>query len=265
MKITQNETFKKMFNKKIVLGVLTILMAAIFIGITSFVPFLINPENVEKTEFWTNELIIVAITILALFSALFVGQAGNAQNSQSQIAKAKVRFVDSLNSMTSRNAFCQWIKKVLQPRDIQSIKERELRRLGIDDYSILKLEDAQIKSLAENPQKFNGRYYSQLDKRVVEAVLELKEGVKKIKLVEPGYYLTVSSIDSDKTISEKSGREQKVKTIRLIVSVFSKIILTLIPAMIMAMFVIDTVKEGMEGQAAEAAAKFMSQVYSFTE
>lgn len=262
MKITQNETFKKMFNKKIVLGVLTILMAAIFIGITSFVPFLINPENVEKTEFWTNELIIVAITILALFSALFVGQAGNAQNSQSQIAKAKVRFVDSLNSMTSRNAFCQWIKKVLQPRDIQSIKERELRRLGIDDYSILKLEDAQIKSLAENPQKFNGRYYSQLDKRVVEAVLELKEGVKKIKLVEPGYYLTVSSIDSDKTISEKSGREQKVKTIRLIVSVFSKIILTLIPAMIMAMFVIDTVKEGMEGQAAEAAAKFTSRMFA---
>jgi hypothetical protein len=262
MKITQNETFKRVFNKKIILGVLTILMAAVFIGITSFVPFLIKPENIGTAEFWTNELIIVAITILALFSALFVGQASNAQNPQSQLARAKVRFVASRDNISNRNAFCQWIKKVLQPRDIQAIKERELRILGIDDYTILKLEDGQIKSLAENPQKFNDRYYSQLDKRVVEAVLALKEGVKRIKLVEPGYYLTVSSIDSDKTISEKSGREQKVKTIKLIVSVLSKIILTLIPAMIMAMFVKEVVEGAADGQAAEAAAKFTSRMFA---
>lgn len=259
-KITQSDSFKKIFNRKIILGALTIVIAAIFIGITSFVPFIIKPENIGTAQFWTDELIIVAITILSLFSAMFIGQASNAQNSQSNIAKAKVRFIESLKLIVSRNAFCQWVKKVLQPNDIQAIKERELRRIGIDDYTILKLEDAQIKELANNPQKYNDRYYSQLDKKKVDYILSLKDGAKRVKLVEPGYYLTVSSIDSDRTVSEKSGREQKVKGIRLVVSVLSKIVLTLVPAMIFAMFVKETVEGAGDGQAAEAAARFVSRM-----
>lgn len=262
MNLTQNETIKKVFNRKILLGVFTILIAAIFIAITSFVPFIIQPENIGTAKFWTDELIIIAITILSLFSAMFVGQASNAQNSKSQIASAKVRFIESIKKIDNRSAFSQWIKKVLQPKDIESIKERELRNLGIDDYTILKLEDAQIKSLAENPQKFNGRYYGKIDKKKVKSILAIKEGVKKVYLVEPGYYLTVSSLDSDKTTSEKSGREQKVKTIRLVVSVISKIILTLIPAMIFAMFVKETVEGAEEGMLAEAAARFASRMFA---
>ena len=262
MKITQNETIKRLLNKKIILGIATIIVAAIFIGVTSFVPFIIEPSNIGTARFWTDESIIIAITILALFSAMFVGQASNAQMPNSQIAQSKVRFVNSKNAITSRSAFCQWIKRVLQPRDIQSIKERELRKLGIDDYTILQLDDGQIKSLKDNPQKFNGRYYSQLSEDIVKDVLKIKNVSKHIDLVEPEYYLTVSSIDSDRTTSEKSGREQKVKTIKLIVSVIGKIILTLIPAMIMAMFVKEVIEEGAEGGAAEAVSKFVSRMFA---
>lgn len=260
MKLTQNETFKKFTNRKIVLGVLTILVAAIFIGITSFVPFIIKPENIGTSRFWTDEGIIIAITILSMFSAMFVGQASNAQNPQSEIARSKVKFIESKKNISNRNAFRQWVKKVLQPRDIQFIKERELRKIGIDDYTILKLEDGQIKSLADNPQKFNGRYYSQLDKKRAAAVLSIKNIAKHIDLVEPEYYLTVSSIDSERTVSEKSGREHKVKTIKMMVSVVGKIILTLVPAMIMAMFVKEVVEGAEDGQVAEAAARFTSRM-----
>ena len=258
-KLTQSEIFKKLSNRKIVLGVLMIIFAGIFIGITSFIPFVITKEKLASEKFWTDELIIVAVTILAMVSAMFVGQASNAQNPKSQIAQAKVDFVGSVKKVKI-NPFRQWVKKVLQPNDIQSIKERELRKVGIDDYTILKLEDAQIKALAKDAQKYNDRYYSRLTEKQVETILALKDGVKRIHLVEPEYYLTVSSIESDKTISEKSGREQFVKTVRLLFSISSKIILALIPAVIFAALARDLSEDAVDKAAAWAT--FIARMFA---
>lgn len=260
MKLTSNETFKKLTNRKIMLGVLMIIFAGVFIGITSFIPFVITREKLASEKFWTDELLIIAITILAMVSAVFVGQASNAQDPRSQIAKAKVDFVNSVVTVKV-NAFCQWVKRVLQPNDIQSIKERELRKIGIDDYSILKLEDKQIIELGKNAQKYNDRYYSQISEKQVEAILNLKDGVKKIHLVEPDYYLTVSSIESDKTTSEKSGREQFIKTMKLLLSIISKIILALIPAIIFAALARD-LSEGAGDDKAAAWATFISRMFA---
>lgn len=260
-KLTQTEIFKKITNRKILLGVVAILFAIAFIAITSFVPFVITKEKLTSEKFWTDELIIVAITIFSMMSTMFVGQASNAQNPNSQIAKAKVLFTETIKKIPNMNAFCQWIKRVLQPQDIQAVKERELRRLGIDDYTILKLEDSQIRALASNAQKYNGRYYSQISKEQSDAVLELKDGVKKMHLVEPGYYLTVSSIQADRTDSEKSGRESFIKTIKLLFSVTSKITLTLIPAIIFAALARD-LSEGAGGDKAEAWATFISRMFA---
>lgn len=261
MKLTEHESFKKIFNKKIILGLLAILFASVFIVITSFVPFVITKEKLTSEKFWTDELIIVAITIFSMMAAMFVGQASNAQDPRSLIARAKVEFVNSFALIVNMNAFCQWIKKVLQPQDIQSIKERELRKIGIDDYSVLQLEDAEIEELSKNAQKYNGRYYSRITPKQAEKVLKLKDGVKRIHLVEPGYYLTVSSIETDKTDSEKSGREQFVKTIKLVFSVISKIMLTLIPAVIFAALARD-LSEGAGADKAEAWATFISRMFA---
>lgn len=256
-----NDKFKKIFNKKIILGVLAIVIAMVFIGITSFIPFIITKEKLESAVFWTDELIIIAITIFAMVSTMFVGQASNAQNDKSELAKAKVSFVESLKTIVNFNYFSQWVKKVLQPHDINAIKERELRKIGIDDYSILKLEDKEIIELSKNAQKYNDRYYSQITEKQAELILMLKDGVKRIHLVEPEYYLSVSSIESDKTISEKSGREQIKKTLKLIVSIASKLVLTLIPTLIFAALARD-LTEGAGGEKAEALARFFSRMFA---
>lgn len=258
-KLTQNETFKRLTNRKILLGSLMILFAAIFIGITSFIPFIITKEKLGTAKFWTDELIIVAITILAMVSAMFVGQASNAQDARSEIAKAKVAFKGSVEGIKI-TPFCQWVKKVLQPNDIQAIKERELRKIGIDDYTVLKLEDSQIIELSNNAQKYGDRYYSKISKEQAEAILDLKDGVKKIHLVEPDYYLTVSSIESDKTTSEKSGREQFVKTMKLVFSISSKIILALVPAIIFAALARDLSQKNVD--TAEAWATFFARMFA---
>lgn len=256
-----NEKFKKLMNKKIILGVLAIIVAMVFIGITSFIPFIITKDKLQTEEFWTDEIIIIAITIFAMVATMFVGQASNAQNDKSELAKAKVSFKESIVAITNYNFFFQWVKKILQPRDIQYVKERELRKIGIDDYSILQLEDEQIKKLAVGAQKFGDKYYSQITQKQVDIILDLKDGVKRMHLVEPGYYLTISSIDSDKTISEKSGREQFKKTLKLLVSITSKIVLALIPTLIFAALARD-LTEGAGGDKAEAWARFLSRLFA---
>ena len=258
-KLTQTELFKKFSNRKIILGILMIVFAGVFIGITSFIPFIITKEKLASAKFWTDELIIIAVTILSMVSAMFVGQASNAQDARSEIARAKVAFMSSVTTVTI-NAFCQWVKKVLQPNDIQAVKERELRKIGVDDYTILKLQDNEIRALAENAQKYGDRYYSQLSLKQVEAILILKDGVKRIHLVEPEYYLTVSSIESDKTTSEKSGREQFVKTVRLTFSIASKIVLALIPAVIFAALARDLSQDAVDK--AEAWATFIARMFA---
>lgn len=267
-KFTENERIKKIANKKILLGVSALLIAVAFIGITSFVPFVITSEKLTSEKFWTDELIVVAIAIFAMVSVMFVGQASNAQDARSELSKSKVEFKESISLITDVNAFFQWVKKVLQPQDIQSIKERELRRIGIDDYTVLYLEDHQIKELAKNAQKFQythdkkteTRYYSKITEQQAKFILDLKDGVKKVNLVEPGYYLSVSSIEIDKTDSEKSGRESAKKTIKLAFSIISKVILILIPAMIFAALARDLTQEGAD--LTEAFATFASRIWT---
>lgn len=259
-KFTQNETLKKLTNRKIVLGAGAIMVACAFIAITSFVPFIITGEKLASEKFWTDELIIVAITIFAMVSAMYIGQASNAQDTRSRIARKKVEFIASLAKITSVNAFIQWVKKVLQPRDIQSIKERELRRHGIDDYTVLNLEDAQVRAMAKDAQKFNGRYYSQITQEQADFILSLRDGVRKIPLVEPEYYLSVSSIDVSKTITEKSGRENFKKTIKLVFSIVTKLIFVLIPALIFGALARDLTQGDVDQ--AEAWATFASRMFN---
>ena len=267
-KFTENESIKRIANRKILLGSAAILIACVFIGITSFVPFVITGEKLSSEKFWTDELIIIAIIIFSIVAVMYIGQASNAQNPQSQIAKAKVEFRESLLQITNINAFSQWIKKVLQPEDLQAIKERELRRIGIDDYTVLYLDDNQIKAMAKGAQKFEyhykniseTRYYSKISQKQADYILSLKDGVKKIHMVEPGYYLTVSSIEVSKTDSEKSGRESIKKTAKLAFSLVSKIILVLIPAVIFAALARDL--SAGDTDMAQAFSTFFSRVWA---
>ena len=146
-KKTDTEKIKKYMNKKILLGVSSLFICVALIAVCSYVPFIIDPSRWQTTEFLTDELIIVAIVIFAMVATIFIGQASNAQNENSNLAKSRVSFFTSVAKVVNVNAFNQWIRKVMQPDDIQNIQQRIMRQVGIEDFSVLKLEFAEIKAL----------------------------------------------------------------------------------------------------------------------
>lgn len=230
---------KKLLNKKILLGSSSILTCLALIILCSFISINFNLDNLGKGDFWVNQAFIITITIFSLISVMFIGQAGNAQDEKSNLAKARVSFFSNVIKIININAFGQWIKKVLQPRDIQAIKERKMRLVGIEDYSILDLEYSQIKALLETPQKYGDKYYKGISKKQIDTILEIKRKGIKVELVEPDYYLTVKSITNNRTITERSSKEGYKKSLFLARSVIFKVLITLLSAMIITAFFYD--------------------------
>jgi hypothetical protein len=250
---------KKLLNRKILLGSTSILLCIVLIAICSFIPFVFNPESLSKPSFWFNEALIVAITIFSLISALFIGQASNGQNEKSNIVRARNAFFDTVKKILNINYFAQWIKKVLQPRDIQAIKERKMRLVGIEDFSVLELEYAEIKSLLEMPQKYNGKFYKGLSKEQIDTILKIKRKGIKIDLVDPDYYLSVKNLTDNRTISERSSKEGIKKGLFLTRSVIFKVLITIMVAVIFGAFVAEISDKGI-GQ--EAIGQFVARLWA---
>lgn len=269
---TNVERIRKGINKKIALGIFSIFMCLGLIIVCSFVPFIIDPTRWQTNEFLTDELLIVAIVIMSMISVMFIGQASNAQNPDSRIAKARVEFFTSLKTVIEKNvnAFRQWIKKVLQPEDIQTIKERKLRRIGIDDVLILELDDVQLKALLNGAGRYpiesskdendrKGRYFKKITKDQYDALMIIRKTEFKIKFVEPEYYLSVKNLTDSRTVSERAINEGKKKGFFLTASVSSKLILTIVSAMIFASLVRDMTQSVDQ---ATAWAKFLSRLWA---
>jgi len=236
---------KKLLNKKILLGSSSILTCLALIILCSFISINFNLDNLGKGDFWVNQAFIITITIFSLISVMFIGQAGNAQDEKSNLAKARVSFFSNVIKIININAFGQWIKNILQPRDIKAIKERKMRMVGIEDYSILDLEYSQIKALLETPQKYGDKYYKGISKKQIDTILEIKRKGIKVELVEPDYYLTVKSITNNRTITERSSKEGYKKSLFLARSVIFKVLITLLSAMIITAFFYEASKSDM--------------------
>lgn len=269
---TQVEKLRKGVNKKVLLGVISLVMCLGLIVVCSFVPFIIDPKQWQTAEFLTDELLISAIVITSMVSFMFIAQASNAQNPDSRIAKARREFFDSLKTVIMRgiNAFRQWIRKILQPEDVQTIKERRLRNIGIDDLLILELDDQQLLSLTENAQKYalptakseedkKGRYFKKITKEQYKGILEIKKTESKIKFVEPEYYLSVKNLTDTRTVSERAYNEGRKKRFFLSSSIISKLVITIVSAMIFASLVRDLTAQ--VDQAA-AWAKFAARIWA---
>ena len=257
---TESEKMKIGLNKKVFLGFLAFLFAVAFVCISSFFPFIIDPTRWQTKEFLSDELIIIAITIFGMVSFIFISQAQNAQDSRSELAKAKVAFTASVKEIKDRVAFKQWVRKVLQVNDKHEIKIRELEKIGIDDVSVLDLEIAQIKALTE-PQRYNGRWYKSLSEEQIKFVLKVRQSNPLPNPVDPSYYLVAQSVGENRTISEQSGNEGKKKTTLLSWSIMSKIIATLLVAIVLGSLVRDLASEQ---DNATAWMKFAQRMFSLS-
>lgn len=269
---TEVEKLKVGLNRKIALGIFSMAMCLALIIVCSFMPFIIDPKRWQTNEFLTDELLISAIVIMSMVSMVFVSQAANAQNVLSRLAKARSDFFISVERITGTdvNAFRQWIRKVLQISDIKSIKKRRLRKIGIDDTLILELDDDQIKMLENGAQKFpivtaekeedrEGRYFKRLTKEQIKGVLMIKRTEFKMKFVEPEYYLSVKNLTDTRTVSERAINEDKKKRFVLSSSILSKLVITIVSAMIFASLARDLAETV---DKATAWLKFISRVWA---
>ena len=228
-------------NKKIVLGISALLCLVGIIALCSFFPYIIDPTLWQTEEFLSDELIIVAITIFATICLMMIAQASNAMNPKSKLAQARVKFytsVDKIISGKKMNSFGQWVRKALQPSDIRTAKERQLVKAGIDDMSVLDLSEEEIKSLVGLPQKIGDRFYKSITKKQCADALRAKRA--RFSLVDPSYYLTCEKNASGRTITEQSAQENKKKGALLTWSLLSKIVTTIIFAMIFTSLVYDS-------------------------
>ena len=227
-------------NRKILLGITALTIALVTIVISSFVPYLFKPENLTTYKFVTDLVINCAIVVLAMVATIFIGQASNAQNAKSNIAKATVKFRESREQIEQEGIrkFKLWIKKVQQPADIREMKSKLLFSHGIEDPTVLNLTVENIKELVNGPKEFNGVPYPSLTQEQCD-VVELKTKGLKVKLVPPEYYINVKSIIDQRTVTQRAANESSKKALKLIVSVSSKLVLTIVFSSIFAMLAKD--------------------------
>lgn len=254
------------WNRKIILGSAAFVCCIAIVALCSYFPFIIDPSRWQTTEFLSDQLIIVAIVIFSIVCVMLIAQASNAQNPNSEIARSRVRFlggngeegsVERITKHQKASAFSQWVRQVLQPRDIRTAKERMLQRAGIEDMNILDLEASEIKALIETPQKYGERYFKGISKKQAKAAIEAKR--LKINLVDPSYYLTCSSRANNLTITEKSGSESKKKGALLTFSIIARALVSAVVAMIFASLVYDV---AIGGDAVSSSLKFASRMFS---
>lgn len=252
---------KPMRNKKILLGVGALICFVGIIALCSFFPFVIDPTRWQTAEFLSDELIIVAIVIFSMVCLMMISQASNAMNPKSKIAMSRVKFAASVRRIFDGqriSAFGQWVRKSLQPNDTRTAKERMIARAGIDDMSVLDLEDAEVKSLVGMPQKYGERFYKSITRKQCSDILRAKR--VKFALVDPSYYLSCEKRASDKTPTEQSAQENRKKGTLLTWSILSKVVVTIVVAMIFTSLVYDTATGA---DAAKAWMKFGTRMMSF--
>lgn len=232
--------FKKYKDKKIILAILSILIVIVIICISSFLPLLLDPTQFLTLKFLTNTMITIAICIFGTISCVIIGQSSNELKDTSKIVLSKREFELTKENIKNYNYFSQWVRKVLQKNDLNDIKNNLLKSHGItiyENYSYLDLEISQIKALLDKSQKFNDHFYMALTKEQIEVLVKIKSGKIKVHFVEPIYYLVSKNNDNTKTISERSGGEGNKKTSLLVLSLGSKIIMTILVAMVFSSLV----------------------------
>ena len=246
-------------NKKMLLGILTMIVVLMIIVVSSFFPFIFDPSRIGTNEFITDQLVIMAITISATISMMFIAQSNNASNPNSELAQAKKDFVASLKNITNHSVFYQWIKKVLQPRDRKDIAQKKMQNLGVP-FELFLLNPAEIRSLI-NPTKIGDKFYKALTKKQINEILALQKYVRNIKFVSPSYYTTMKNWMVDKNLSEIASNENKKKVLTILFELGLKIIMSFIIASILASLVRDLAQEG--GNTAQAWMRFLSRLFAY--
>lgn len=244
-----SEKSKTGINRKVAIGVVSLIFTLVTTAICSFFPFIINPSLWMTTDFLTKEMIIIAISMLAMIGMTFIAMARNDEDARSDIAMARAEFQRTIKLIDNKNIFSLWVKQVLQPEDIIQAKKDALAEVGVFDYELMEFSTTELKSMMESQVEIRGKVRQELTKAQYDMIMKVKGNYPKFNLVGAEYYLVCTSIGANKTLSERSGNEGKTKVAIMSFTVISKILTTLIPAMILTSLVYDAASGKEQAQA----------------
>lgn len=264
--LTTSEQIKKYLSKKMLLGVSALMFGVAIIFVCSIVPLAINPSKWNSAGFISDEIIVVALTILGEVCLLMIGQSYNEAQAVSKIAKAIVEFNHSIETNVAEKivAFDQWIRMVLEPNDQKDRYRRLLRNAGLENTHYFELTREELKLLLKQPlSRGSGGdkiYFRQLNKKQYKLIIDILDGKYVINFVSPDTYRKLSKIDTDKNTSEKLANQQKKKTLTVVNSVFTKTLIVLATGLIFSALV----PTGVEQTMGETFLKLFTRLFSFT-
>ncbi|WP_322155004.1 hypothetical protein [Paratractidigestivibacter sp.] len=268
-----SDKFKRGLNKKVLYGVMTLMLIMLCIVISSFLPFVIDPSQWKTKAFLTKEIIIVIVILAVMGTTSLTASASNMSDARSQIAQAKVRFRSIMDSGIKgrKSAFKQWVKAVLEPADAREKRDRLAAKVGFNNYdstyldALMSLDGETLEKLLDGPLALeDGRKFHQLTKKQYRFVLKWLDGDYSIRFVPATYYLTASRVDSQKTRSEKAGNEKSATGILMVSDIMFHAIRSVLSAMIFASLVYETASGAGDAEAvATAWITFASRLTAF--
>ena len=264
--LTTSEQIKKYLSKKMLLGVSALFFGVAIIFVCSIVPLAINPEKWNSPEFISDEIIVVALTILGEVCLLMIGQSYNEAQPVSKLARAIVDFNKSLeeNIKDKIVAFDQWIRAVLEPNDQKDRYRRLLRNAGLENVHYFDLSREELKECLKHPITTGSGgdkiFYRQLTKKQYKLIIGILNGEYTINFVSPDTYRKLSKIDTDKNTSEKLANQQKKKTAMVVNSVFTKTLIVICTGLIFSALV----PTGSEQGIAKTFLKLFTRLFAFT-
>lgn len=254
MEYSTSEKIKRVAsNKKMLLGLLAFVFVVAIVFVSSIFPLMLDPSSWLTPKFITNELIIVALTIISMVCFVFIGQSSNGVNPASELAKNRVKFFKSLELINPKiSAFVQWVHQVQEPNDQRNKNARLLHSLGVENLSYLELDENELKTLMTQPyakETSKGKkFFQTITKEQYKAIINIKRGKNAISFVAPESYLSLNKLDINMTISERLSNQNKKKTSTLSVSILSKVISVLIVGMIFSGLILDTTQGTPSGE-----------------
>lgn len=242
-------------NKTILLGLGA--FGALFgvIGVCSFFPFVLDPSKWDSAEFWSGEAVTVSIALISMAMMALMSVKSNAGNPESELARARVAYNESVKLIDDDLSFGKWVREVFQPSELEIMRENHLRAVGVMKTSIVSLTKPELKALT----KADGEKYARITSKQYDAIMDVKEGRVTTTLVPPDYYLSAKSVEAERTITERSGREGSAKAGLIGIDATAKALVVVIPAMILTALVYD-VNSG--GDTAKAWLDFLSRTFS---
>ena len=228
----------RILNKKIILGAFAMLSLVAIIFVTSVAPFILDPSKIGTSEFWTDMVILIVISIFSVICVMIMGQVDNAGNPKSQISKQTSLFLAIKEKVVS-SEFAQWVHQKLEPNDQKEVYRRVLNTINVKQYDIIDLSRKDIKSLINMPQRINNVWYDEITEKQYKVILKIKDGDYNIKFVNPDYYLTDNHVQTKYTRSERATNEDNKRMGYVGLSLVTKIIMVVIIGCVLGMYTRD--------------------------